>query len=79
VAVWHSLRHTYASLQLAAGVINIKQLSRVLGHHSAGFTVDVYTHLLDYDEPPALDLHAALGQHLGQHEPPNPTEIVAPA
>lgn len=32
-AGFHTLRHTYASLQLARG-INIVQLSRVLGHHS---------------------------------------------
>ena len=56
---FHALRHTYASLQLAAGV-NVLQLSRALGHHSAAFTLSVYTHLLEGDEPPALDLTAAL-------------------
>jgi len=52
---FHALRHSYASLQLASGV-NVLQLSRVLGHHSAAFTLSVYTHLLPGDEAPALDL-----------------------
>lgn len=56
---FHALRHTYASLQLAAGV-NVLQLSRALGHHSAAFTLLVYTHLLEGDEAPPLDLSAAL-------------------
>jgi integrase len=56
---FHALRHTYASLQLAAGV-NILQLSRALGHHSPAFTLSVYCHLLEGDEAPPLDLAAAL-------------------
>ena len=31
---------------------------RALGHHSPPFTLDVYAHLLDGEEPPALDLAA---------------------
>jgi integrase len=54
-AAFHALRHTYAALQLAAGA-NVVQLSRVLGHHSAAFTLHVYAHLLDGEEAPALDL-----------------------
>jgi integrase len=54
-AAWHTLRHTYASLQLAHGV-NLVQLSRALGHHSASFTLDVYVHLLEGEQAPALDL-----------------------
>jgi integrase len=53
-AGFHTLRHTYASLQLARGV-NIVQLSRVLGHHSPAFTLSVYTHLLPGEGAPALD------------------------
>jgi integrase len=56
---FHSLRHTYASLQLASGV-NILQLSRALGHHSAAFTLSRYTHLLEGDEAPPLDVEATL-------------------
>ena len=50
-AAFHTLRHTFASLQLAGGA-NLVQLSRALRHHSAAFTLDVYTHLLDGEEPP---------------------------
>ena len=58
-AGFHTLRHTFASLQLAAGV-NVVQLSRALGHHSASFTLDTYVHLLEGEEAPALDLTDAL-------------------
>ena len=60
-AGFHSLRHTYASLQLAGGC-NMLQLSRALGHHSPAFTLDTYCHLLDDDLAPALDLDEALGR-----------------
>jgi integrase len=42
----HSLRHTFASLHVARGT-NVVQLSRLMGHHSASFTLDTYSHLLD--------------------------------
>jgi integrase len=58
-AAWHTLRHTYASLQLARGV-NVVQLSRALGHHSASFTLDTYVHLLPGEGAPTLDLNDAL-------------------
>lgn len=58
-AAFHSFRHTYASMQLAAGV-NVVALSRVLGHHSPRVTLDVYAHLLAGDEAPPLDLATAL-------------------
>jgi integrase len=41
----HALRHYYASALLAGGV-DIKTLSEYLGHHDAGFTLRVYTHLM---------------------------------
>lgn len=65
-AGWHTLRHTFASLQIAQGC-NVVQLSRALGHHSAAFTLSVYVHLLEGEEPPALDLVDALasGQRRG--------------
>jgi integrase len=58
-AGWHTLRHTFASLQIARGA-NIVQLSRALGHHSPAFTLSVYAHLLEGEEAPALDLGIAL-------------------
>ena len=56
-AGWHALRHSYASIMLANGV-SIVALSRALGHHSPAFTLGRYTHLLEGDEAPALDVTA---------------------
>jgi len=42
---WHTLRHTAASLWIKAGV-DVFTVSRRLGHASAAFTMDTYTHLL---------------------------------
>ena len=58
-AGWHTLRHTFASLQIVNGA-NIVQLSRVLGHHSPSFTLSTYAHLLPGEGAPALDLDDAL-------------------
>jgi integrase len=41
----HDLRHTRASLLLAAGA-NPKVVSEQLGHSTVGFTLDRYSHLL---------------------------------
>ena len=41
----HDLRHTYASIMLAAGV-NIKQISVNLGHSNVSVTLNIYSHLL---------------------------------
>jgi len=41
---FHDLRHTFATLSLQNGV-DIKTLSHTLGHYSAGFTLDTYTHV----------------------------------
>ena len=41
----YDLRHSYATLLLAAGV-NIKEISTLLGHASIALTLDVYSHLL---------------------------------
>jgi integrase len=59
-AAWHTLRHTYASLQLASGA-NVVQLSRALGHHSASFTLDAYVHLLEGEDVDGLELCSELG------------------
>jgi integrase len=47
---WHDLRHTYASLQLAAGA-KLKYLSLQMGHASIDITVDRYGHLLEDTNP----------------------------
>jgi integrase len=41
----HDLRHSYASIMLAAGV-NVKAISESLGHANIGITLDIYSHLL---------------------------------
>ena len=40
---FHDLRHTFATLSLKSGV-DVKTVSSMLGHYSAGFTLDTYTH-----------------------------------
>lgn len=47
---WYDLRHTYASLQLAAGA-NIKYLSQQMGHASVQITLDRYSHLMKDSHP----------------------------
>jgi len=42
----HDLRHTAASLWLAAGA-DPKVVQRVLGHATAAMTLDLYGHLVD--------------------------------
>jgi len=44
----HDLRHTAASLAVAAGA-NVKVVQRMLGHASAAMTLDVYTGLFAED------------------------------
>ena len=41
----HDLRHSYASLMLAAGA-DMKQISSNLGHSNVGITFDTYGHLI---------------------------------
>ena len=50
---FYDLRHTFASMLLSCG-IDVKAISSMLGHFSAGFTLDTYTHItnatLRYDD-----------------------------
>lgn len=41
---FHDLRHTFATMTISNGV-DVKTLSSMLGHFSAGFTLDTYTHI----------------------------------
>ena len=41
---FHDLRHSFAMLALQNGV-DIKTVSGMLGHFSAGFTLDTYAHV----------------------------------
>ena len=45
---FHALRHTYASLCIAAGISSL-HLSRFMGHAKVTTTLSVYTHLFDDD------------------------------
>ena len=40
---FHDLRHTFATMALQNGV-DVKTVSSMLGHYSAGFTLRTYTH-----------------------------------
>ena len=41
---FHDLRHTCATMALQNGV-DVKTVSSMLGHYSAGFTQDTYAHV----------------------------------
>jgi integrase len=51
---WHALRHTHASMLIAAGVDAVT-ISKRLGHASADFTLRVYSHLYADDDRKASD------------------------
>jgi integrase len=54
----HDLRHTCASLAIAAGA-DLKMLQRVLGHASAAMTLNRYGHLMPgQDVASRLDIGA---------------------
>jgi integrase len=63
----HELRHTAASLAIQAGA-NIKALQNMLGHESAGLTLDRYGHLYGSDvEAVGVALNALLTRDCGQN------------
>lgn len=41
---FHDFQHTFVTMALQNGV-DIKTVSGMLGHYSAGFTLDTYTHI----------------------------------
>jgi integrase len=62
----HELRHTAASLAIQAGV-NIKALQNMLGHESAGLTLDPYSHLYEFDvEAVGVAMNDLLTRNCGQ-------------
>lgn len=62
----HELRHTAASLAIQAGA-NIKALQNMLGHESAGLTLDRYGHLYGSDvEAVGVAINALLTRKCGQ-------------
>ena len=52
---FHDLRHTFASLMLLRGA-KPKVISEALGHSSVGFTMDVYSHIIDGMQQDAMAL-----------------------
>jgi integrase len=63
----HELRHTAASLAIQAGA-NIKALQNMLGHKSAGLTLDRYGHLYESDvEAVGVAMNALLTRNCGQN------------
>lgn len=72
----HELRHTAASLAIAAGA-NVKAVQSMLGHASAAMTLDRYSHLFD----DALDVVADRMDEARQRTvvPPScPQDVVVP-
>jgi integrase len=63
----HELRHTAASLAIQAGA-NIKALQNMLGHESAGLTLDRYGHLYGSDvEAVGVAINDLLTRDCGQY------------
>ena len=60
-AGFHTLRHTCASTLFRHG-LNTKQIQLWLGHHSPGFTLSVYVHLLGDDLPDATFLDTVIAE-----------------
>ena len=52
---FHDLRHTFASLMLLRGA-KPKVISEALGHASVGFTLDVYSHIIEGMQTEAMAL-----------------------
>jgi integrase len=62
----HELRHTAASLAIQAGA-NIKELQNLLGHESAGLTLDRYGHPYGSDvEAVGVAINDLLTRNCGQ-------------
>ncbi len=60
----HCMRHTFVTLAIRAG-INIKTVSKYVGHTNVGFSMRVYAHVLDEMES---EVPAALGAMLDDDE-----------
>ena len=54
---FHGLRHTFATLAIQQGV-DVKTVSSILGHYSAGFTLDTYAHVTTQAQRQAADTMA---------------------
>ena len=71
---FHDLRHTFATMALSSGV-DVKTLSSMLGHFSAGFTLDTYTHITnDMQRGAAEKIGGFMETATAKPEPPDPPE-----
>ncbi|MCV7051859.1 tyrosine-type recombinase/integrase [Mycobacterium heidelbergense] len=68
---FHALRHTYASLCVAAGIPPL-QLSRFMGHAKVTTTLAIYTHLFDDDHAETMAALEAMSRPI---EAPNVTQL----
>ena len=62
---FHDLRHTFATMALQNGV-DVKTVSNILGHFSAGFTLDTYAHVTTSMQQTAAE---KVGQFLRKNIP----------
>ena len=73
---FHDLRHTFATLAMQSGV-DAKTLASMLGHYSAGFTLDTYTHVTHQMQQGAADkiggFMEGVAASMPEPEPPEPT------
>ncbi|WP_371836832.1 tyrosine-type recombinase/integrase [Rhodococcus coprophilus] len=58
---FHALRHTYASLCVAAGIPPL-EIARFMGHAKVTTTLSVYAHLFTDDHADAMAALGAMGQ-----------------
>lgn len=66
---FHDLRHTAATLLLAAGV-NVKVVSEMLGHSNVAITLRVYAHVLPHMQQSAVHaMDSLLGTTVESYEP----------
>lgn len=56
---FHDLRHTFATFALQNGV-DVKTVSGMLGHFSAGFTLDTYTHITTKSQVEAVNTMSSI-------------------
>ena len=61
---FHSLRHTYASLCVAAGIPPL-EIARFMGHAKVTTTLTVYAHLFEDDHADAMDALGAMSKQRG--------------
>ncbi len=57
----HTLRHTFVSQMISAGIANIKLISDMVGHANIHITLDTYGHLMPNDTQEAFK---ALSNHI---------------